>query len=66
MKLLTPSLRDQLLRNGRIAAAHAENPDRPFLSRTGYRSFLSIHADAQPGLTLDDVVSRVIEAYVAR
>jgi hypothetical protein len=47
-------------------AAHVVDPSRPFLSPTGYRSFLGIHAEAQPGLTPGDFVSRVIEAYVAR
>lgn len=47
-------------------AARAVDPHRPFLSPTGYRSFLGIHAEAQPGLTPGDFVSRVIEAYVER
>jgi len=32
-------------------AARAVDLGRPFLSPTGYRSFLGIHADLQPGLT---------------
>ena len=29
--------------------AHAVELDRPFISETGYRSFISIHADPAPG-----------------
>jgi len=47
-------------------AARAVDLDRPFLSRTGYRSFLGIHADPQPGLTPGGFVSQVMQAYVAR
>jgi hypothetical protein len=41
-------------------AAHAVDPDKPFLSQTGYRSFLGIHADPAPGLLPVEFVSRVI------
>lgn len=47
-------------------AAHAVNPDKPFLSETGYRSFLGVHAEPQPGLTPDTFAAKVIEAYVAK
>jgi hypothetical protein len=47
-------------------AARAVDLDRPFLSPTGYRSFLGIHADPQPGLTPGRFASRVIEAHVTR
>ena len=45
-------------------AAHAVDHDRPFLSETGYRSFLGIHAEAQPGLTPDAFVHEVIAVHV--
>ena len=47
-------------------SAHAVDYDRPFLSPTGYRSFLGIHADPQPGLTPDAFTREVIDAYVER
>ena len=47
-------------------AAHAVEYDRPFLSETGYRSFLGIHADPAPGLTPDAFAAKVIAAHVAR
>lgn len=46
--------------------AHAVDLDRPFLSETGYRSFLGIHADPRPGLTPDAFAREVIAAHVAR
>ncbi|MCV0381733.1 hypothetical protein [Nitratireductor sp.] len=45
-------------------AAHAVNLDRPFLSETGYRSFLGIHADPQPDLLPDEFVRKAIAGYV--
>ena len=45
-------------------SAHAFDLRRPFLSQTGYRSFLGFHADPLPGITPDDFVARVIAAYV--
>lgn len=45
-------------------AAHAVHEDRPFLSETGYRSFLGIHAEPVAGLTPDQFAARVIEAFV--
>jgi hypothetical protein len=47
-------------------SAHAVDFDRPFLSETGYRSFLGIHADPAPNLTPDEFVRKVIDAHVAR
>ena len=47
-------------------AAHAVEWDRPFLSETGYRSFLGIHAAPVPGLTPDAFAAKVIAAHVAR
>lgn len=45
-------------------SAHAVDRDAPFLSETGYRSFLGIHADPLAGLTPDAFCTRAIEAYV--
>lgn len=47
-------------------AARVVVEDRPFLSETGYRSFLGIHAEPEAGLTVDEFVGKVIAAYVAR
>jgi hypothetical protein len=47
-------------------AARAVDYDRPFLSETGYRSFLGIHADPAPGLTPDTFAEKIVAAYVAR
>jgi hypothetical protein len=43
-------------------AAHAVDHDRPSLSETGCRSFLGIHADPAPRLTLDAFAPKVIAA----
>lgn len=40
--------------------------DRPFLSATGYRSFLGLHADPVPALLPDEFAAKVIANYVAR
>lgn len=47
-------------------AAHAVDTVRPFLSETGYRSFLGVHADPAPGHTPDSFAAMVIEAYVKK
>lgn len=47
-------------------AAHAVEYDRPFLSGTGYRSFLGIHAEPEPDLTPDTFAAKIIAAYVGR
>ena len=47
-------------------AAYAVDYDRPFLSETGYRSFLGIHADPAPGLSPDEFVCKVIAAHIER
>ncbi|MEW8461633.1 MAG: hypothetical protein AB2653_15100 [Candidatus Thiodiazotropha endolucinida] len=39
--------------------------DRPFLSSTGYRSFLGVQGDPVPGLSPDTFTRRVIESYIA-
>lgn len=45
-------------------SAHAVDWDRPFLSETGYRSFLGIHADVVPGLTPATFAAMVVGRYV--
>lgn len=47
-------------------AAHAVDWDKPFLSETGYRSFLGMYAPPAPGLTPEHFVTEVIAAHVAR
>lgn len=46
--------------------AHAVDRDRPFLSETGFRTFLSVSGDLAPGLTPEDFARAVIAAYVER
>lgn len=47
-------------------AAHAVDEDRPFISETGYRSFLGIHAAPVPDLTPDEFAAKVIAAHIER
>jgi len=47
-------------------SAHAVDHDKPFLSETGYRSFLGLHADTVSGVTPARFVQAVIERHVAR
>jgi len=47
-------------------AAHAVDLGQPFLSETGYRSFLGIHADAAPGLTPDAFAGKIIASHIRR
>lgn len=44
--------------------AHAVDFDRPFLSDTGFRSFLGYGPGGTPGLTVDAYARRVIEGFV--
>ncbi len=46
--------------------AHAVDRDRPFLSETGFRTFLGVSGDLVPGLTSEDFARAVIAAYVER
>lgn len=46
-------------------AAHGVDFDRPFLSETGYRSFLGIYADPQADVTPDAFIAAVIRSHVA-
>jgi hypothetical protein len=45
-------------------SAHAVDDDKPFLSETGYRSFLGIHADTVPGITPDMFARDVILSHI--
>jgi hypothetical protein len=47
-------------------SANAVDWDKPFLSETGYRSFLGIHANLVPGMTPDGFAAEVIEAHVRK
>ena len=44
--------------------AHAVDLDRPFLSETGFRSFLGYGPGSMSGLTVDTYAQRCIEAHV--
>ena len=45
-------------------SANVVEPEKPFISETGYRSFLGPQADFVPGLTPDDFVSEVIARHI--
>lgn len=47
-------------------SAHAVDLDAPFLSPTGYRSFLGIHADPLAGLNPAEFCVRIIGLHVNR
>ena len=47
-------------------ATRAVDLDKPFLSATGYRSFLGIYADPQAELTPDEFAAKVVGGYVER
>ena len=46
--------------------AYAVDSTRPFISQTGYRSFLGVHAAPAAGFTPDAFVQEVIAAYLAK
>ena len=46
--------------------ARAVDPDRPFISETGSRSFVGIFGELVPGMTVDGYVRTVIESHVSR
>ncbi|MEO0959793.1 MAG: hypothetical protein AAFY66_15245 [Pseudomonadota bacterium] len=46
-------------------SAHAVDLDAPFLSATGYRSFLGVHADPAPGHTPESFTVMIVEHYVS-
>ena len=45
-------------------SAHAVDPGRPFISETGYRSFLSVRLAPLPGLLPDSFAAEAIEAHL--
>lgn len=47
-------------------SAHAVEKCQPFISGTGYRSFLGINAPLLPSLTVDGFVREVIEAHIRK
>lgn len=47
-------------------SAHAVDWNKPFLSETGYRSFMGVQAELVPGLTPDTFASKVINAHVQK
>jgi hypothetical protein len=46
--------------------AHAVDLDRPFLSETGFRSFLGVSGQLVPGLTTEDFARETIAAHVTQ
>ncbi|NLS20616.1 hypothetical protein HGP16_29290 [Rhizobium sp. P40RR-XXII] len=47
-------------------SVHAVHWNKPFLSETGYRSFMGLQAQLAPGLTPDIFASQVIDAHVQK
>jgi len=47
-------------------SAHAVDFDKPFLSETGYRSFLGVGGALVPGHTVETFCAGIIDAYVTR
>lgn len=47
-------------------SVRAVDPTKPFLSETGYRSFLGCSVEPQRGMTTDGFVRRVVEVHVAQ
>lgn len=47
-------------------SAHAVSWDRPFVSSTGFRSFLGVHFEAVPGMTFDVFATEVLRDHIKR
>ena len=47
-------------------SAHMIDRSKPFISATGYRSFLGINAPVLPSLTVDGFVREVLEAFIRK
>lgn len=47
-------------------SVRAVDPNRPFLSETGYRSFLGCTVPAECGMTTEGFVRRILESFVTR
>jgi hypothetical protein len=45
-------------------SANVVEPEKPFFSETGFRSFIGVHADASPGITPDEFAHQVIAAHI--
>jgi hypothetical protein len=45
-------------------SANVIEPDKPFFSETGFRSFIGVHADPMPGTTPDVFAREVITSHV--
>jgi len=45
-------------------SANVVEPDKPFLSETGYRSFIGVNANMIPGMTPDIFAREVIAAHI--
>jgi hypothetical protein len=43
---------------------HAVDYNRPFISNTGYRSFIGVHGNMPAGMTPDSVAAEVIKAHI--
>jgi hypothetical protein len=46
-------------------AAHIVDHDEPFISPTGYRSFLGVGDIWRPGMTTEDLARAVVERHIA-
>ena len=47
-------------------SANCVEPDRPFLSETGYRTFIGYQPETPPGMTPDQCAVEIIKVYMAR
>ncbi len=45
-------------------SANVVEPEKPFFSETGFRSFIGVHADSSPGITPDEFARAVITAHI--
>ena len=46
-------------------SVHAVDYDKPFISETGYRSFIGYRPGMPPGTTPDELVRQVIKAHIS-
>lgn len=45
-------------------AAHVIDPDKPFISETGYRSFLGVYAEPVPGMTPETFAAKIVGVFI--
>jgi hypothetical protein len=45
-------------------SASVVEPEKPFFSETGFRSFIGVHADPSPGITPDEFARQVIAEHI--